>query len=102
MDIKNLKNIIEVGESIELEFKQSFHSVQNIVKIIASFANTQGGILIVGIKDNGFIEGIKENVDILQQKISQSNSYLLKLACHHHKLHIHMFFSSYPSPYKQL
>jgi ATP-dependent DNA helicase RecG len=76
MNVENLKKIIEGGESVEVEFKQAFHSVQNIAKIIAAFANTQGGILIVGIKDNGSVEGIKEKVDILQQKISQSNSII--------------------------
>ena len=74
MDIENLLRIIKEGESIEVEFKQSFHSFQDIAKIICAFANTQGGLLILGVDDKGKIEGIKENLDVVQQKIAQSNS----------------------------
>ena len=74
MDTENLKRIIAEGESIEVEFKQSFHSVQEIARVIAAFANTQGGLLILGVKSDGTIEGIKENLDLVQQKISQANS----------------------------
>ncbi len=74
MDTENLLRIIKEGESIEVEFKQSFHSFQDIAKIICAFANTQGGLLILGVDDKGKIEGIKENLDVVQQKISQSNS----------------------------
>ena len=76
MDAENLKRIIAEGESVEVEFKQSFHSVQEIARIISAFANTQGGLLFLGLKDNGTIEGIKENLDIVQQKISQANSII--------------------------
>ena len=74
MDIENLLRIIKESESIEVEFKQSFHSFQDIAKIICAFANTQGGLLILGVDDKGKIEGIKENLDVVQQKIAQSNS----------------------------
>ncbi len=76
MDMENLKKIIVEGESVEVEFKQSFHSVQEIARIIAAFANTQGGLLILGVKDKGTIEGIKENSDIVQQKIAQANAII--------------------------
>ncbi len=73
MDAENLQKIIAEGESVEVEFKQSFHSVQEIARVIAAFANTQGGLLILGVKSDGTIEGIKENLDLVQQKISQAN-----------------------------
>ena len=76
MDTENLKRIIAEGESVEVKFKQSFHSVQEIARIISAFANTQGGLLFLGLKDDGTIEGIKENLDIVQQKISQANSII--------------------------
>jgi len=74
MDIENLKRIIAEGENAEVELKQSFHSAQEIAKIISAFANTQGGLLILGVNDKGKIEGIKENPDTIQQRISNSNS----------------------------
>ncbi len=74
MDTKTLQKIISDGESMEVEFKQSFHGVQDVARIIAAFANTLGGILLLGIRDNGQIEGIMENLDVFQQKIAQSNA----------------------------
>ena len=53
MEIENLKRIIAEGENTEIELKQSFHSVQEIAKIISAFANTQGGLLILGVDDKG-------------------------------------------------
>ena len=76
MDTENLKRIIAEGESVEVELKQSFHSVQEIARLIAAFANTQGGLLILGVKDDGTVEGIKENLDLVQQKISQANAII--------------------------
>lgn len=76
MDVENLKKVIASGETVEVELKQSFHSVQEIAKIISAFANTQGGLLVLGISDNGNIEGVKENQDILQQKIANSNAMI--------------------------
>ncbi len=74
MDIENLKRIIAEGENAEIELKQSFHGIQEIAKIISAFANTQGGLVVLGVSDKGTIEGIKENPDLIQQKIANSNA----------------------------
>src|SRR3989344_970476 len=74
MEIKILKEIIGRGESAEVEFKKSFHSFQEIAKTICAFANTQGGILILGLNDKGRTEGVEGSMDQLQRKISDANS----------------------------
>lgn len=64
-----LEEMIAEGESDELEFKSSLRwdyaeSKINkdlekvIVKSVAAFANTQGGILLLGVKDDGEILGL--------------------------------------------
>ncbi len=73
MDIEQVKDIISRGENQEIEFKESFHSAQTTSKIICALANTQGGVLFFGVDDKSNIIGIKENLDKIQQKISNSN-----------------------------
>ena len=48
-----VKNLIQKGEGEQLDFKQTINSAQKISKILCAFSNTKGGILLVGIKDNG-------------------------------------------------
>lgn len=73
MEVEDLKKLISEGESTEIEFKQSFHSFQEVARIISAFANTQGGLLFLGVTDAGEIKGVPEESDKIQQKISQSN-----------------------------
>ena len=73
MNAENLKKIIAEGENVEVELKQSFNSEHEIAKYICAFSNTQGGLLILGVRDNGTIEGMTGNMDSIQKKISQSN-----------------------------
>jgi ATP-dependent DNA helicase RecG len=73
METEKLKKIIDDGENTEVELKQSFQSVQDVARIISAFANTQGGLLILGVGDDGAILGLKDDLDKLQQKVSQAS-----------------------------
>lgn len=57
MKLKQLESIIKLGESETTEFKTSFNN--EALESIGAFANTNGGILFIGIKDNGIICGIE-------------------------------------------
>ncbi|MBI5797739.1 putative DNA binding domain-containing protein [Candidatus Woesearchaeota archaeon] len=59
---KTLK-LIKGGETEEVEFKESFHSTQEIAKVLCALANTDGGYLIFGLTKKGEINGIKEDSD---------------------------------------
>jgi ATP-dependent DNA helicase RecG len=73
MDEHQIKEIISHKENQEVEFKQSFHSAQDVSKTLCAFANTLGGILFIGVDDKEQIVGISENIDKLQQNISAAN-----------------------------
>jgi ATP-dependent DNA helicase RecG len=60
MNSKALEELISKGESQNVEFKQSASSAKDLAKEIATFANTCGGILIIGVDDKGIITGIKD------------------------------------------
>jgi predicted HTH transcriptional regulator len=54
-----LKAMIAAGESQQLEFKFELNSGRHIAPTLSAFANTGGGTLLVGVKDNGVIAGIR-------------------------------------------
>ncbi|MBI5064595.1 putative DNA binding domain-containing protein [Candidatus Woesearchaeota archaeon] len=70
MDKDQLSEVIESGETQEVELKQAFHSSQDFSKLMCGFANTYGGMVIIGIGAKKEIIGIKDDIDQLQQKIS--------------------------------
>lgn len=53
-----LKKLIKEGENERLDYKQSITDLNKIAKTICSFANTKGGKIAVGIKDDKSIVGI--------------------------------------------
>ncbi|KAF1075088.1 RNA-binding domain-containing protein [Methanogenium sp. MK-MG] len=55
MDLEELIYLIQSGESEVLEFKET--AGKNIHHEVAAFANSEGGIIIVGVADNGKIVG---------------------------------------------
>lgn len=73
MEPNQVVSVIRGGESQEVEFKQSFHSAHEIAKAICAFANTLGGMLLIGVSDKKEIIGIREDPDSLQQQISAAN-----------------------------
>ncbi|MCX7697205.1 MAG: putative DNA binding domain-containing protein [Bacteroidales bacterium] len=52
------------GENETLDFKFSIADGPKIARTISAFANTQGGSILVGVKDNGKIGGIRSEEDI--------------------------------------
>ena len=57
MNKKELNFLISQGEGYNIEFKESFSN--SIAKDICAFANTNGGKILLGVSDDGRINGIK-------------------------------------------
>ncbi len=53
-----LQLLILQGEGETLEFKQKITHADRIARTLVSFANTRGGQILVGVKDNGSISGV--------------------------------------------
>lgn len=54
-----IKNLIERGESQYLDFKFEITDSRKIARSLVAFANSRGGTLLVGVKDNGAIAGVR-------------------------------------------
>jgi len=57
--MKELARKIEGGESEVLDFKYCISDSRKIAKSLAAFANTIGGSLLIGVRDNGSIAGVR-------------------------------------------
>lgn len=70
MTSKRLLTLIEKGENQNLEFKQRFSSFNKIAKEFIAFANTNGGIVLFGVEDDGSIYGVeseKEETELIKE-----------------------------------
>ncbi len=54
-----INNLIKQGEHQQLDFKFAVNDSRKIAKSLVAFANTDGGTLLLGVKDNGVITGVK-------------------------------------------
>ncbi len=60
----HIKNLISEGEHQMLDFKFEISDSKRIARSLAAFANTDGGRLLVGVKDNGAIAGVRSDEEI--------------------------------------
>ena len=67
-----IKELIESGEGLQLDFKQLIQNPRKIAKSMVSFANTHGGDLLIGVRDNGSISGIKSEDEIHMLELAAS------------------------------
>lgn len=53
-----LQRLIWQGENDQVDFKQRVTQPDKIARTLVSFANTRGGTILIGVKDNGSLVGI--------------------------------------------
>jgi hypothetical protein len=61
--VQELKRLVSGGESAALEFKRKATYPDKIVREMIAFANAKGGILLLGVSDDGTIAGLKHPED---------------------------------------
>ncbi|MFM2134181.1 MAG: hypothetical protein RL156_1462 [Bacteroidota bacterium] len=71
-----LRQLILEGEGLRVEFKRKFSSHVKFAKEISAFANTKGGVLLVGVDDNGRIVGVDSEKEQIELVISAAEFYL--------------------------
>jgi predicted HTH transcriptional regulator len=59
-----LKKLISEGENQKLDFKYAITDSKKIARTLAAFANTDGGRLLIGVRDNGSIAGVRSDEEL--------------------------------------
>lgn len=91
MNWKELEEYLQGGETLSCEFKSDLnrgYSDKEIAEVIVALANTDGGVLFLGVEDFGKVTGISNRNDIFQNipkfssKISSLTSLNLSISVH--------------------
>jgi hypothetical protein len=69
-----LEQLIRQGETQDVEFESSIPGPQRIAKHIAALANTNGGMLILGVQEPG--ESVGVNEPRAREAVEQARQYL--------------------------
>lgn len=59
-----LQRVIAEGEHERQDFKYAVSDAMKIARSLSAFANHSGGSLLIGVKDNGVIAGVRNEEDI--------------------------------------
>ncbi len=62
--LHRLQQLIDQGEHEQQDFKYLISDARKIARSISAFANHSGGRLLIGVKDNGTIAGVRSEEDI--------------------------------------
>ncbi len=76
MDLEGLQRYIQTGESLQVEFKTWPLPADDIAAALVAFANSAGGVLLLGVNDAGDIVGVKDSDRVMQRvdQIAYQNS----------------------------
>ena len=61
---RHIRELIAEGENQKLDFKYCVSDSRKIARTLSAFANTDGGRLLIGVRDNGSIAGIRSDEEI--------------------------------------
>lgn len=59
--IQGIINCIKIGDSQHISLKLSLPTLKKLERIFNAFANTEGGIVVVGVADDGKIKGLNQH-----------------------------------------
>jgi ATP-dependent DNA helicase RecG len=75
--IEQIRQILKEGEGITIEFKTSRSELnKNVFESICAFLNRKGGHLLLGVTDDGMVEGVEETQvqQLIDRLVSSMNN----------------------------
>lgn len=61
---KDVEELIKLGESVRVEFKEMLPRKTDLARAISSFANSEGGTLLIGVNDPGKVIGTQYSEEL--------------------------------------
>lgn len=61
---------VEVGEDRHTEFKRGAGDLKPVGRAICAFANTDGGVIVLGVDNSRIIVGVKEDPEKVQERLT--------------------------------
>lgn len=85
---QHIQRLIAEGEHCHQDFKFEISNARKISRSISAFANTEGGRLLVGVKDNGKIAGIRSEEEIYMIEAAAEMYCKPTVELHTHTYHV--------------
>lgn len=74
-----LHNIVALGEHSTRQFKADVHNAASLASEMAAFANSEGGVVLIGVADDGSVAGLsRSDITRVNQIISNAASHLVR------------------------
>ena len=67
-DKERLLKLIEQGEHEQQDFKYKVMDAAKLAKSVSAFANTNGGRLLIGVRDDGKVHGVTSEEEIFMMQ----------------------------------
>ncbi|WP_304516599.1 helix-turn-helix domain-containing protein [Cecembia rubra] len=74
MTLHEIIKLAQQGEGLKVEFKKKAAFPEKIVREIIALANTEGGVLLIGVDDDGTVSGqrfIEEEIFVMEKAIRE-------------------------------
>ncbi|MDM8524720.1 putative DNA binding domain-containing protein [Desulfococcaceae bacterium HSG8] len=81
IDETDIHDLLRQGENASLEFKEAEARPESIAKEIIAFANTNGGIILLGVGDDGTIHGLPEEKNYEEWVANIARNNVLPSVC---------------------
>lgn len=63
-DKRYLQSLINEGEHQQQDFKYRVSDAMKLAKSVSAFSNTDGGRLLIGVRDDGYMSGVRDEEEI--------------------------------------
>ena len=70
MEWQDVRGRIDAGEDAHTELKRGLGDLSAIGRAICAFANTEGGLIVIGVRDSREICGVREDAQRVQERLT--------------------------------